>query len=74
MGDLIAYRGYTIEAKSYRVLEPDGWIARAELTREEPGDLRMVGVDDAKSRRFPTKDEADGLAFQLARVWVDERG
>jgi hypothetical protein len=57
MGDLIAYRGYNIALASGQVPDPDGWVARAEITRTwtEPGEeLRTVAVGDPQATRFAT--------------------
>jgi hypothetical protein len=74
MGDLIAYRGYNIALTSGEVPDPDGWVARSEITRTwtEPGEeLRTVAVADPQATRFATKDQADELALKIARAWVD---
>lgn len=70
----LEYRGYRIEATSYRAREPDGWMARALVWWDEGGATHHVPLLDNRSRRFGTQDEADALAVQLARVWIDERG
>jgi hypothetical protein len=74
MGDLMPYRGYKIDLTSYEVPEPDGWVARAELTRtsiEQGEESRTVGVADPQFTRFATKEQADELALKIARAWVD---
>jgi hypothetical protein len=75
MGELIAYRGHTIELTSRHVPDPDGWVARAEITWTEPeSGLRGTRVADPQSTRFATKEQADQLALKIARAWVDQRG
>jgi hypothetical protein len=74
MRDLIPYRGYNIELTSYEVPDPDGWVARAELTQiwTESGEgLPTVRVADPQFTRLATKEQADELALKIARAWVD---
>jgi len=76
MSEPIPYREYNIELTSYEGPEPDGWVARAELTRiwTGPGEeSRTVGVADPQFTRFATKEQADELALKIARAWVDQR-
>lgn len=72
----IQYKGYTIEAISFRG-QPEGkrwcWLAKARIMwREGPSD-REVGVGDPQLRPFLTEEEANDFALQLGRAWVDGR-
>ena len=76
MGEVITHRGYTIELASGQVSDPDGWVARAELTQTdtEPGqEVQTARVADPQFTRFATKEQADELALRIARAWVDQR-
>jgi hypothetical protein len=67
------YRGYTIRLTSGQVTEPEGWVARAELTPIEPSGMPPVRVADPQFSRFASQDEADELALKIAHAWVDQR-
>jgi hypothetical protein len=73
----IPYKGYTIEAASYKARREDSdpwrWVAKAIVVRNNRDIVEHQPLTDAQARFFDTQEEADALAFQLGRVWIDER-
>lgn len=70
-----SYGRYTIEAVSYRGRpegKPWGWVAKALVVWDESGATHHQQLLDARARLFETREEADLLAFQLGRAWIDE--
>lgn len=65
---------YNIELTSYRVLEPDGWMAQALVWWDQGGETRHQPLRDRQGRRSDTEEQANALAFELARAWIDQRG
>lgn len=70
------YRGYTIEAVSYRGQpegQPGGWLAKALIVWDQHGETHHQQIADADIRLFETQEDADVHALQLARAWIDGR-
>jgi hypothetical protein len=72
MKKLIAYRGYFFEPGSYK-RKAGGWVPRAWVIRDTDGKTTMRPVW-SKTKTCPTLEEADAIAIQLGKLWVDKNG
>ena len=69
--DEITYKGYRIEPESYHV-NSTAWSARAVVSvRTEGLWSRQAPLYSTNTARFPTRDEADRCALDVARAWID---
>jgi hypothetical protein len=67
----ITYRGYRIEPGSYAV-NSIAWSPRAVVsTRADGSWARGTPLYSPNTARFPTRDEADRRALEVAKAWVD---
>jgi hypothetical protein len=65
------YRGYRIEPESYAV-NSGGWSPRVVVSvRHDGGWARQPALYSTHSARFPSRDEADRTALDVARAWID---
>jgi hypothetical protein len=68
----ITYRGYRIQPGSY-ASPRSGWSPRAVVSAKGPGGWAqgspLYGTNTAK---FPTREEADRHALDVARAWIDD--
>jgi hypothetical protein len=73
----IIYKGHRIEPESYAV-HSSAWSPRVVVSlRIEKGWSRGAPLYSTSAARFPTRDEADRQAVDVARAWIDraiERG
>jgi hypothetical protein len=44
------------------------------ISWDEGNETHNQPIMDRQARLFATQEEADALAFELARVWIAERG
>ncbi len=75
-GDEFKYGGYRIRLASEKVhasAETAGWKPVAEVLRDSEGSLMVQRIEPAKIQVVPTKDEADKIALQTARSWIEKR-
>ncbi len=71
LSDEITYRGYRIEPGSYAV-NSIGWSPRVVVSRRADGSwVRGTPIYSPNTARFPTRDEADRRALEVAKAWVD---
>lgn len=68
----VRYRGHLIEPNSYQ-LRAGGWVPRAWVIADDPDSLTMRPVW-SKSKTSQTLREADAIAIQLGKLWVDRDG
>ena len=69
--DEIMYKGYRIEPESYYV-NRTAWSPRVVVSlKTDDGWLRQTPLYSTKTTRFPTRDEADRSALDVARAWID---
>ena len=69
--DEITYRGYRIEPGSYAV-NSIAWSPRVVVsTRADGSWVRGTPLYSPNAVRFPTRDEADRRALEVAKAWVD---
>jgi hypothetical protein len=69
--DEITYKGYRIEVASYGVSSTT-WSPRAVVSvRSEDAWSRLAPLYATNTARFPTRDEADRCALDVARAWID---
>lgn len=69
--DEIVYKGYRIEPGSYHV-NSTAWSPRAVVSlKTDDGWSRQTPLYSTKTTRFPTRDEADRCALDVARAWID---
>jgi hypothetical protein len=67
----ITYRGYRIEPGSYAV-NSIGWSPRVIVsTRADGSWVRGTPLYSPDASRFPTRDDADRRALEVAKAWVD---
>lgn len=69
MKELIPYKSYFFEPGSYK-LHAGG---RAWVIRDSRGKFTMRPVW-SKTKTYPTLEEADAIAIQLGKLWVDKNG
>ncbi len=70
------YGEYRIRLASERVhasAETAGWKPVAEVLRDSDGSLIVQRIEPAKMQIVPTKNEADQIALQTARSWIEKR-
>jgi hypothetical protein len=75
-GHEVTYGSYRIRPKSERVhasAKTAGWKPVAEVSREAEGSLIAQRIEPARITLVPTKEEADRIAVQAARSWVEKR-
>ena len=71
LSDEITYRGYRIEPGSYSV-NSIAWSPRVVVSmRADGGWVRGTPLYSPNATRFPTRDEADRRALEVAKAWVD---
>lgn len=67
----ITYKGYRIEPGSYSV-NNSAWSPRVVVSvRTDEGWSRGQPLYSTNPARFPTRDEADHRALDVARAWID---
>jgi len=67
----ILYKGCRIEPESYHV-NSSAWSPRAVVSlKTDDGWARQTPLYSTKTTRFPTRDEADRCAVDVARAWID---
>ena len=67
----ITYKGYRIEPGSYGV-NTATWSPRAVISvKIDEIWSRMAPLYATNTARFPTRDEADRCALDVARAWID---
>jgi hypothetical protein len=68
----LTYKGYRIEPESYAVNSVT-WSPRVVVSvRHEGGWARQSPLYSTNAARFPTRDEADRSAVDVARAWIDK--
>ena len=69
------YGGYSIRLASERVhaSATAGWKPVAEVLRDSEGSVIVQRIEPAKMQIVPSKDEADQIALQTARSWIEKR-
>jgi hypothetical protein len=69
--DEITYKGYRIEPESYSVNRM-AWSPRVVVSvRTDEGWTRGTPLYSPTAVRFPTRDEADRRALEVAKEWID---
>lgn len=69
--DGITYRGYRVEPASYCV-STGAWSPRVVVSLQtEDGSSPRTPLYATNAARWPTRDEADRHALDVARVWID---
>ena len=65
------YKGHQIEAGSYCVGSVS-WSPRAVVSvKTSDGAWKRTPLYATSSAKFPTQQEADGRALDVARAWID---
>ncbi len=76
-GRELEYGGYRIRLKSERVRATDknlaGWKPTAEVLLDSGDSLTVQPLELTKDQIVPTKEEADTIALQTARSWIEKR-
>lgn len=75
-GQEIMYGGYRIRPKSERVhasVKTAGWRPVAEVSTDREGSVIVQRIEPTGITLAPTKEEADRIAVQAARSWVEKR-
>jgi hypothetical protein len=69
--DEVTYKGYRIQPRSYSV-NSSTWSPRAEVSlRTDGGWARGTPLYSSNATRFPSRDDADRQALEVARAWID---
>lgn len=69
--DGITYKGYRVEPGSYCV-STGAWFPRVVVSlRTEDGSSRRTPLYATNAAKWPTRDEADRHALDVARAWID---
>ena len=72
--DGITYKGYRVEPGSYCV-STGAWFPRVVVSlRTEDGSSAKTQLYATNAARWPTRDEADRRALDVARAWIDAAG
>jgi hypothetical protein len=72
--DDIVYKGYRVEPGSY-VVGHGVWSPRAVVSwKTAEGSWQRTPLYATSSAKFPTRDEADRRALDVARAWIDATG
>jgi hypothetical protein len=67
----LTYRGYRIEPGSYSV-NSVSWSPRVVVSlKTDAGGSPKIPLYATSTARFPTRDEADRHALDVARAWID---
>lgn len=67
----LSYKGYRIEPGSYSV-NSTAWSPRVVVSRQtDEGSSPKIPLYATSTARFPTRDEADRHALDVARAWID---
>ena len=67
----ITYKGYRIEPESYSI-NTTAWSPRVVVsTRIDGRWAREQPLYSPNAVRFPTRDEADRRALEVAKAWID---
>jgi len=67
----ITYKGYRIEPESYRV-NSTTWSPRVVVSlRTDEGAWQRTPLYSTNTAKFPTRDEADRCALDVAKAWID---
>ena len=70
----IIYKGYRVEPGSYCVGH-GGWSPRVVVSlKTEEGAWRATPLYATSSAKWPTRDEADRRALDVAKAWIDAAG
>lgn len=63
------YRGYRVEPRSEQL--PSGaWAPKAVVTMERGGTVKITPLSPDKTVEFPTREEADRYALDMATRWI----
>jgi len=67
----IAYKGYRVEPGSYAVSN-GAWSPRVVVSlKAADGSSQRTPLYATSAARFPTREEADRRALDVARAWID---
>lgn len=69
--DEITYRGYRIEPESYSTTRT-AWSPRVVVSmRVDGGWGQAMPLYSSRAVRFPSREEADRCALEVAKAWID---
>lgn len=63
------YRSHTIVITSWGNLDPDGFRPEFRISKKAP----IVSKSLKINQTFPTREEAENYALQVAKKWIDDR-
>lgn len=66
------YRSHRVEFDSEEIRENE-WVARATIVVFEQRKEKRIPIFGRRRATFDTQREADALAFELAKLWIDGR-
>jgi hypothetical protein len=73
MPDAVEYKGWVIEAQSYKS-EGGRWRPKALLIVREGGHIIEHHVPAPLDVMRDTEEQADAYAVLMAKKWIDDRG
>jgi hypothetical protein len=62
------YRSHTIVITSWGNLDPDGFRPEFRISKKAP----IVSKSTKINQTFPTREEAEAYALQVAKSWIDD--
>lgn len=65
-----SYKGHSIELESHQ-LRSGRWVAHATVVIRESKRTKKIPIFGRRQAHFATRAEADALAFELARLWIE---
>ena len=69
----LIYKGHRIEPASYQVNNAS-WPPRVIISVKEGGGwARQVPLYATSAAKFPTREQADIAAIEVAKAWIDTR-
>jgi hypothetical protein len=73
MSDDIHYKGWVIEAQSYKS-DGNRWRPKALVSVYQGGSVRVHQVPAPLDATYDTEQDANTYAVAMAKKWVDDRG
>ena len=66
------YRGHRVEFDSEEIRQGD-WVPRAVIVFTEHKKEKRIPIFGRRRGTFDTREQADGYALELAKMWIDGR-
>jgi hypothetical protein len=73
MPDDVEYKGWVIEAQSYKS-DGNRWRPKALVSVYQGGSVRVHQVPAPLDATHDTEEDANAYAVAMAKKWIDDRG